>query len=322
MNRSSSKNIIGMSHILYSGTNDHLNLDLDKIEAEIANNNSAPKKTDEYDSYIKKLSAEIEDINKQFDITPGENNNFLDSQNIRESSDNILPKYNLSSDVRSVVSNKSNRSNHSHKSARSDRSRRSRRSDRSRRSERSNHSRHRAIKKAYDDRIDSEDDDDEMVRIIEQIDMLRSTLTSEGIDVSRIPDAGPTTSRKEAKKILKILKIKNDRARSMDFINECFMTVAYLLEQFFDGEREILGKKIDLTGYSDTVKIKLRRMQYDTSIFVSDVMKGYHITSGWRIMFELVPSLIMYSRDRKIKANDTLVSDEDYKKALQGLPIN
>ena len=167
--------------------------------------------------------------------------------------------------------------------------------------------------------LDEEDEEDELARITEQVDLLRNNLEQEGIDLSRIPDIKPTTSKKEAKQILKILQIKNDRLRYCDFFEEAVLAFAYGAEGVFNGQREIFGSKIDLTGYSDTVKVKLRRMRYDTSNFVSSVMQGYNISSGWRIILELVPSLFLYSRERRLKANDNLISDDAYKKAMQDL---
>lgn len=167
--------------------------------------------------------------------------------------------------------------------------------------------------------VQQEDEEDEMARIMEQIDLLRSNLESEGVDLSRIPDVNTGTSKKEAKAVLRILQIKNDRLRYCDFFEEGILAIAYGLEGIFNGQREILGSRIDLTGYSDTVKVKLRRMRYDTSNFVSSIMQGYNISSGWRIALELIPSLFLYSRDRKLTAKDNLISDESYKKAMQDL---
>jgi len=167
--------------------------------------------------------------------------------------------------------------------------------------------------------VKKEDEEDEMARIMEQIDLLKSNLESEGVDLSRIPDVNSGTSKKEAKAVLRILQIKNDRLRYCDFFEEGILAVAYGLEGVFNGQREMFGNRIDLTGYSDTVKVKLRRMRYDTSSFVSGVMQGYNISSGWRIVLELIPSLFLYSRDRRLKSKDTLISDESYKKAMQDL---
>ena len=167
--------------------------------------------------------------------------------------------------------------------------------------------------------VRQEDEEDEMADIMERIDMLRTCLETEGLDLSKIPDVNTGTSKKEAKAILRILTIKNDRARYCDFFEEGILAVAYGLEGIFNGKSEIFGSRIDLTGYSDTVKVKLRRMKYDTSHFVSSIMQGYNIGSGWRLALELIPSLFLYSRERKLTANDNLISDENYKKAVQDL---
>lgn len=167
--------------------------------------------------------------------------------------------------------------------------------------------------------VQQEDDEDEMARIMEQIDLLTGNLTSEGLDLSKIPTISVDSTKKEAKSVLKILQIKNDRLRYCDFVEEAILAGAYGLENVFDGNREVFGKKIDLTGYSDTVKVKLRRMRYDTSNFVSSVMQGFNVGSGWRILLELVPSLFLYSRDRRTTAKDNLASDTGYKKAIQDL---
>lgn len=167
--------------------------------------------------------------------------------------------------------------------------------------------------------VQQEDEEDMMAKTLEQIDLLKSNLDSEGIDLSRIQELNGGSSYKEARSVLRILQIKNDRLRYCDFFEEAVISVAYGLEGIFNGQREIFGSKIDMTGYSDTVKVKLKRMRYDTSNFVSNIMQGYNISSGWRIALELIPSLFMYSRDRKMTAKDNLVSDAGYNKAIQDL---
>jgi hypothetical protein len=167
--------------------------------------------------------------------------------------------------------------------------------------------------------IEQEDEEDEMARILEQVDLLKTNLESEGVNLDRIPDVDSKTSRKEAKGVLKILQIKNDRLRYCDMFEEGILACAYGLEGMFDGKKSWFGTKVDLIGWSDTVKVKLRRMRYDTSSFVSDVMKGYAIGHGWRIVFELLPSLFLYSRDRRLHHNDNLISDASYKDAINNL---
>jgi hypothetical protein len=167
--------------------------------------------------------------------------------------------------------------------------------------------------------IQQEDEEDEMAKIMEQVDLLRGTLESEGVDLSRIPEINGDSSKKEAKAVLRILQIKNDRLRYCDFFEEGILAVAYGLESVFDGKREVFGSRVDLTNFSDSVKVKLRRMRYDTSTFISSVMQGYNISSGWRIILELVPTLFIHSRNRNMTKNENLISDESYKKAMLDL---
>ncbi len=167
--------------------------------------------------------------------------------------------------------------------------------------------------------LQDEEDEDEMVRLIEQIDQLKSTLEAEGVNLSRVADVSEKTTRKEARTILKLLQLKNDRLRYCSMVEEGILASAYGLESIFDGKKEYFGTKIDLVGWSDTVKVKMHRMRYHTSNFVGDVIKDYSISSGWRILLELLPSMFLYSRDRRLKARDNLVNDAQYNDAVQNL---
>ena len=94
---------------------------------------------------------------------------------------------------------------------------------------------------------------------------------------------------------------------------------AYGLEYVFDGKREVFGRQPDLTGWADTVKVKLRRMRFETSTFVQEVMQEYNMSAGVRLALELIPSMFLYSRNRRLTQNDNLVSDVDYKNAITNL---
>lgn len=175
---------------------------------------------------------------------------------------------------------------------------------------------------AYDDDakfIQQEEDEDEMARIHEQIDLLRTQLSSSGVNIDSVPEVNAHTDPKEARRILRILRIKNDRLRYCDMFEEIILAGAYGLESMFDGQKEWFGTKIDLTGWPDSVKVKLRRMRFDTSSFVSDTMRGYNIGHGWRIIMELIPSLFLYSRDRRLRSTDNLMSDASYRNAIHQL---
>jgi hypothetical protein len=171
----------------------------------------------------------------------------------------------------------------------------------------------------HDTFIDEEDEGDEIAKIMEQIDLLKNNLEAEGIDLKRIPEISVNATKKEAKAVLRILQIKNDRLRYCDMFEEGILAAAYGLESMFDGKRVWFGTQIDLVGWPDSVKVKLRRMRYDTSTFVGELVRGYNINSGWRILFELLPSLFLYSRERRTKSSDNLISDDKYKNDINEL---
>lgn len=147
---------------------------------------------------------------------------------------------------------------------------------------------------------------------LEKIDELRKTLESERVDLTNVPIVKSTSSDEEIDYSLKILVLKNDRIRFHTVAEEVILLGAYALEEIFDGKREWLGGyKPDLVGWHTHVNSKLRRMRYDTSTLVSNIMSEYNIGSIGRILLELVPNAFMYSRKKKKgKESDTLYSQE------------
>ncbi len=79
---------------------------------------------------------------------------------------------------------------------------------------------------------------------------------------------------------------------------------AYALEELFDGKRMWLGRyQPDLTGWHNNVNVKLKRMRHDTGQLMSGIMHDYNIGSGARLLLELVPNLVLYSKLRKSQHN-------------------
>jgi len=165
--------------------------------------------------------------------------------------------------------------------------------------------------------IDKERDEDEKASLLEQIDMLRQILEDDGFNLSGVPDVTHYSKIKEIKNVHRILRFKNDRNRYCNLANEVILSCAYGMEYLFDGEKEWIGRRPDLIGWPETVKVKLRRIRYDTSSFVQEMMLGYNTSPGWRLLFELLPSMFLHSRDRKLSHNDNFVNDitkSNYKK--------
>jgi hypothetical protein len=164
--------------------------------------------------------------------------------------------------------------------------------------------------------VEKEKEEDDKAIMLEQIDMLMTNLKDEGIDVSRVPVVDTHSPVEDIASVHKILRLKNDRNRYCSFAEECILAGSHTLEWMFDGEKTYMGRRPDLRGWSATVNIKLRRMKYETSTFVSGVMQDYNLGPGTRIALELIPSLFLYSKMRKSQHSDNLITSDEMNAAL------
>jgi len=111
----------------------------------------------------------------------------------------------------------------------------------------------------------------------------------------------------------KLLQRKHDRVRFSSVFEEVAGLSARGLEGIFNGERRIAGYAPDLRGWHHTVNIKLRGMKYETSQVVSDIFQNYNINPIWRILIELIPSMFLYSSQKK-EQNDMGIGSESSRK--------
>ncbi len=164
--------------------------------------------------------------------------------------------------------------------------------------------------------MEKEKEEEQKVILLENIDTLMTSLTDDGADLSRIPTVTTDSPIEEIENVHKILRIKNDRSRYCTFAEELILAGSSVLEMVFDGKKTYLGRQPDLRGWSSTVSVKLRRMRYDTSTFVSNMMQGYDFGHGLRIALELLPSVILYSKMRKSQYNDNLITSDEMSNAI------
>jgi hypothetical protein len=106
-------------------------------------------------------------------------------------------------------------------------------------------------------------------------------------DSSKIPDN------------LKFLQAKYNRVRAKSLGRDVIIAGAQCLEWYFDGEREIGPFKPDLTGWSNTIRPKVRRIQNETGTIISGIMDDLNVGPWFKIGIELIPSAVIYSRLRK-----------------------
>jgi hypothetical protein len=111
------------------------------------------------------------------------------------------------------------------------------------------------------------------------------------------------------------LTFKYNKLKYNSIAEEALVAGASLLEMIFNGRNSYFGTKPDITGYSDVVKSKLKRIRVETSTAVSKFVAKHDVGVVPRLMMELLPSLITQSQRRKLQAGDSLNASVSYKKS-------
>lgn len=328
------KNIAGLSNLIKDDDIDS-DMDLDELEKEIANGaHISQEEINIADEYRKEMNR----ISRNFDIGISENEQNISVSNDKYADDlneeydytslnspkNIIPSHNSYNSPKQSKLNEYSNFDNSKDDINWDAYEPNDKQLRYMTVEEKKQSKINNVLKNIDDKelefnIDKEREDDDKVSLLEQIDMLKITLEDDGVDISGVPTINKQSNIKDIQNVYKILRLKNDRNRYCSFAEELILSGAYGMEYLFDGKKEWFGKTPDLTDWSSTVKVKLRRMRYETSTFVGEVMQEYNLTAGVRLALELLPSMFLYSRNRRITKNDNLVSDNQYKNAISQL---
>jgi len=136
--------------------------------------------------------------------------------------------------------------------------------------------------------------DDEKLMMIEQIEELKVNLELEDTDVSRFK-VDENDSFDTIKKIHTKLKLKSQYKSYSGMFEHSVILGAECVEWAFDGRKDYFGYTPDMTGWSETVQVRLQRMKLETASFVSGIMQEYKMSSGLNIFFQLVLSGVMHS---------------------------
>jgi hypothetical protein len=170
----------------------------------------------------------------------------------------------------------------------------------------------------YDLSSDREYEDKQI--LLSAIDDLRDDLQQIGVDISRIKEVDNSCSMAEIREVHNKLIYKNNSNNYSNFADELFLLGAQAAEYMFDGEKEWFGHKPDLTGWSNTVRGKLRRMRYTKTQIVRKIVDDYQIPPWLQIGFEVIPSAFTHSRHRKTAVRgDSVVHNATYQNAIHDL---
>lgn len=123
----------------------------------------------------------------------------------------------------------------------------------------------------------------------------------------------------EMKDALLFLRAKYQRIRSQTLSKELMLLGASFAEYLFDGKKKYGPFSPDLTGWTNTIRPKIRRIQNETSSIVSDIMSDYKLGPWFRVGMELIPSAIMYSKIRKEQYGKTGYSPHQMSEAFDEL---
>jgi len=146
--------------------------------------------------------------------------------------------------------------------------------------------------------VDKENEEENKTMMLEDIDELWAELQDDDVDLSRIPKVNQDSPLDDVAQVQKILRMKYDRRRYTTFGTEFILAGVHGLEYLFDGKRKWGPYQPDLTNWHNTVRTKLRRMRYETSMIVADAMSSWNVGAFTRVMIELVPSAFLHSRMR------------------------
>jgi hypothetical protein len=157
--------------------------------------------------------------------------------------------------------------------------------------------------------IEDENREDLKLTLLEKIDNLTEELEDDGISLDKIPKVDYHSNLEQIEYVAKLLMLKANRNRYATLGEEFILALASGLEMLCNGDRQILGIRPDLQGYSDVVKVKLRRLRNETSQVVGNVVEKYEISPITTLLIELIPSLFLHSKRRKNQSYDNLYND-------------
>ncbi len=137
-------------------------------------------------------------------------------------------------------------------------------------------------------------ENDEKMYLLEDIKDLEEEIDDKKF-LKRMPELNQDSDIEQIKKLKGLLMAKYERTTSHSLGKECILAGAHGLEYLFDGKNEFGSYRPNLTGWHTTVRTKLNSMRYETSHVVNSVLRVLNIGSVGKILFNLVPSALLYS---------------------------
>ncbi len=154
----------------------------------------------------------------------------------------------------------------------------------------------------YEDEEDDEYKEADKIIIFNEYCDLRECLEEAKVNLSRVPKVTLDNDVTDISRALELLKLVETQSRYVGYAEETILTMASGVEVFLNGEREMFGSKPNAKGYSENLKIKLKRLRYHSSKAVEKVVKSSgSLSTAMIILLEIVPSLFTQIRNNSKK---------------------
>lgn len=140
-----------------------------------------------------------------------------------------------------------------------------------------------------------EDLEDNKFELLEEIHNLKESIVEGGGRVDDIPEVTDEDSMEDIQKAYKKAKYRNNIQNYAETGGNLIMISAQALGKLFNGKRKVLGFQPNFSTWAEKcVRPKLRRIKPETTTMVSNAVEYFGISGGQRIVFELLPSLIVH----------------------------
>jgi ribosome assembly protein YihI (activator of Der GTPase) len=139
-------------------------------------------------------------------------------------------------------------------------------------------------------------------------DSIEEDIGSKSLD--SIPTVDYESEDKVIQNVYETLKYMDERHSNFTIATTVVDLAGTGLGEFFDGNKNVFGIKPDLTNINYTFVKKLKKVEFQTTEAVEHLMAQYGVTSGWKILFDLLSSIFAQH-----KSNVTM-------KAIKGDNVN
>lgn len=149
--------------------------------------------------------------------------------------------------------------------------------------------------------------------MIEEIESLKNELYLENVKIDDRFNVTEHDSYEKIQDVWRKLKIKSQYKMYNTMFEDSVMLFAKGVEWTFDGK----DGGINMTGWPDALRPKLRKMRLETASFISDIMQEYRMSPGITIISQILMSGILWSvTNRKTtEENKKTISDREWKEA-------